>query len=464
MRLHFLSNSLHVNSGFSKVTLNLVLGLKKLGHDVSMTGLQTTVKTDYYHGIECLPIDVGGDIDETGQLLLNIQKIQPDVLIYVEQMDIDLNFLTKVFGKTICAIPIEGMNIPIGMVSDLKYVVDHGGLIVASCKYGQEEMKKVGIDGYMIYYGYDPDIFKRINNINNKYEYMYCYYRTSVGQVCTDPLMLCKMGCYECKKINIDIRDQLNCTNYKEEIVSILNWDVTEKRWTQRNIGIGKLYDDISFKGKFIYLLVGQNIGLRKRIERLLRSYSILISESKQLKDRTHLHLHTLPISIRGINLVSVIHELGIESNVSFSYGTFRSSGWSEEGLNVLYNLADVNVSATSGEGFGMPHLESMACGIPNIAPNCSSLTELIGYGEKARGLLADIESSQMIQNGSIRILVSEQDLADKMKRLYTDDKLREKLGKNGTEWAKDYTWKNVVQQWDRLLEEMKGRNEKNKK
>lgn len=445
MRIHIVSNSLYVNSGFGKVTRYIALGLKTLGYSVLTTGLQTAHKADYYYGIETLPIDSGGHIDETGQLLLNIQRTNPDVLLYVGQMDADLNFITKLFKKTLAYVPVEGRNIPVQMASDLLYIEKNGGIVISQCYYGQSEMKKVGVDAKTIYHGYDPLIFYKME----KFE-PYCYYRTSVGQINTDPLWLCKNDCYDCKQ-----KGKIDCPNFKEETVSILMWDKENKRWSQRDIEISKLKDE--FRGKFLYLFMGQNFGIRKRIERLIKAYSILINESRQLKDKTHLHLHSLPISVQGINLIKIIQDLGINDNVSFSYGTFGSSGWSEEGINCLYNITDVNVSASSSEGFCLPVIEGMACGIPMIAPNCSSFTELIGEDPKAtRGLLASIIDWQMIQDGSIRALVNEGDMAHQMKTIYQSEELRKIFSKNAIKFAQNYTWNNICQQWNQLLKTIK--------
>ncbi len=340
MKIHFISNSIYINSGFGKVTRYLAIGLKKLGHKVNMTGLQTSQASQFYYGIECLPIDSGGHVDESSQLFLNLQNIKPDIMIYIGQMDADLNHLTKLFDNTLAYIPIEGRDIPITMANDLNYIIQKGGRIISQCFYGKEEMKKSGIQSTCIYHGYDPEIFYPMKDLK-----AYCYYNTGIGKINTDPVLLCKMGCYNCEKGNNN-----SCPYWKEEIVSILRWDKETKKWSQRDIGTSKLKDE--FRGKFLYLFIGQNFGVRKRIERLIRAYSLLINDSRQLKDKTHLHLHTLPISIQGINLIKVIQDLGINDNVSFSYGTFGSSGWSEEGINCLYNISDVNVSASSSEGF----------------------------------------------------------------------------------------------------------------
>lgn len=343
-----------------------------------------------------------------------------------------------------CYVPVEGKNIHDDMANDLRSIEKGGGVVVAQCRYGQEEMKKVGINAKCIYHGFNDKIFFPLKDKDIKY----CYYSTDVGKVSTDPLILHQQGCYDCKNIKKD------CPYFKEEIIAVLRYD-DNKRWTQKDIEISKLKEE--FKGKMVYLFVGQNFGLRKRIERLLKAYSMLIAESRQIKDGSILHLHTMPISIKGINLIKVIQDLGISKNVTFSYGSFRSSSWSEHALSILYNISDVNISASSSEGYGLPTLESMACGIPNIGPDCSSFTELIGNNEdkKPRGLLARIGEWQMIQDQSIRALVDEKDLANQMKIMYTKKDDRKIYSKNAIEWSKNHTWDKKVKEFDDLFKTM---------
>jgi len=187
-----------------------------------------------------------------------------------------------------------------------------------------------------------------------------------------------------------------------------------------------------------------------------------MLLDSKQIKDRLHLHLHCLPQSNTGLDLLELCNRLRIQENVSFSYGSWRSSGWSENALSILYNLSDVGVSATSSEGFGLPIIESMTCGIPQIAPNCTSLTELIGdkilenstqIGQ--RGLLAKINDSDMIIDMTSRQIVDIADLSVKMKEMYSNKELREICSKNCLKFVQPHTWSNIAKKWDKLLKEM---------
>lgn len=395
MKIHILSSSLRINSGFSIVARNIANGLKKLNHNVTMTGLQTSYIPEFAYGIENLPIQTHF-IDDMTQYMMTLDRIKPDVVLNIFQADYEYNDFPKVFKKSIWYPPVEGRDIPQKMANDLLAVKMNGGEIVAQCKYGQGEIQLAlgGIDIPFVYHGFNDKIFKplKTQNIDGM---RYCYYKTQNGRLNSDPMILHNNGCYDCQLNNTE---QIKCQHYKEEYVSILKF--INGKWTEESIPITKL-PGIT-KGKYVFGFIGQNLGVRKRIERLLNAYYIFIKDSRQLKDRTILHLHTMPIAVNGINLIKIIQELGIYDNVIFSYGTYRSSAWTDESMNILYNTFDVNTSASSSEGFGLGTLESMACGIPNIGPDCSSFTELIGKDETKRGLLANIGEWQMIQDGCL--------------------------------------------------------------
>lgn len=451
MKIHILSNSLRLNSGFSIVARNLATGLKKLGHEITFTGMQTAYTSEFSYGVEVLPAQTL-HIDDITQCMLTINRIKPDIVLAIFQMDYESNDFAKIFPKTVVYPPIEGRNIPQKMADDLLHIKMNGGQPVAQCKYGQEEMRLAlaGIDIPYIYHGFDDKIYKPINLKGSNHDIRYCYYKTESGKFNSDPLVLYKQGCYDCQ---LSKNEEIKCPYYKEEHISILKF--VNGKWAEADIPITELPTVTT--NRFVFGFVGQNLGVRKRIERLFKAYYLFIKDSRQLKDRTILHLHVMPMAINGINLIKVIQDLGIQDSVIFSYGTYRSSAWTESAMNILYNTFDVNVSASSSEGFGLPILESMACGIPNIGPNCSSFKELIGEDEKTRrGLLATIIDWQMIQDGSIRALVNEGDLAHQMKIMYQDGELRKHCSKNATKFVQDYTWNKICQQWDSLLKTMK--------
>lgn len=76
----------------------------------------------------------------------------------------------------------------------------------------------------------------------------------------------------------------------------------------------------------------------------------------------------------------------------------------SEEQLNQIYNAANINISSTLGEGFGLSLIESAAAGTPTIAPRNSAIPEVLnGTGRMVsnRGLM-----NQALDNGHLRPIV----------------------------------------------------------
>jgi len=58
----------------------------------------------------------------------------------------------------------------------------------------------------------------------------------------------------------------------------------------------------------------------------------------------------------------------------------FVSGLFSDEQLSMLYNRADAFVYPTKAEGFGLPCIEALACGLPVITTECSAQTAFLRY------------------------------------------------------------------------------------
>ncbi|WP_235355044.1 glycosyltransferase family 4 protein [Aliterella atlantica] len=102
-----------------------------------------------------------------------------------------------------------------------------------------------------------------------------------------------------------------------------------------------------------------------------------------------------------------------------------------------FYNAADVLVSPSLFEGFGMTLLEAMACGTPAITSNVSSMPEVVGDS----GLLVDPNSVQAI--------------ADAVLRLYKDRTLYTDLVNKGFARVKPFTWQNTAEQVATIYEKL---------
>lgn len=472
MKLHIISDSFKTNSGFGIVAKNLAIGLKKFGYNISTTGLQTSYLPEYYEGIKIYPLL--SDKPEDVQLINNLLEENPDLIVYIGDMYTDISYLAKIplqLGKKVIVhCPIEGSRIPKRMVNDLKEIIENGGKVIPQSKYGKKEMEKYGIKTENFsYHGYDPNIFKKLDLKGKDKDHLnYCYYDTEIGKMISDPDQLNKQGCYNCDYGilgNTFAKDE--CLYHKEEEFIFLKWYDDCKgspKWTELVINPRHLIS--LFQNKFIFTFIGANISFRKRPERLLEAYAELIKESRMIKDRVWLHMHTIPNGTSGFDLLEIADDLGIKESVSFSYGMMRSSTLSDELINILLNVSDCFVSATSSEGMSINHLLAMAVGLPCISPNNTVMTELVGdvvedptNSNKTigpRGLLAKISTDYMLSDLSKRSLVDIKDLTFNMKEIFNNKKLREKYGENAIKFASNYTWEKICEQWDSLLKEIK--------
>jgi glycosyltransferase involved in cell wall biosynthesis len=105
-----------------------------------------------------------------------------------------------------------------------------------------------------------------------------------------------------------------------------------------------------------------------------------------------------------------------------------------EEDKPLLYNLAELFVYPSFFEGFGFPPLEAMACGVPTIVSNTSSLPEVVG---------------------SAAIMVNPYDISEiawAMEIALSGKELREKMKQEGIEQAKKFSWDKTSQETLQLL------------
>jgi len=201
---------------------------------------------------------------------------------------------------------------------------------------------------------------------------------------------------------------------------------------------------------KFTYGMVGRN-ATRKDFGGLINSFGRLPSE---VKENSILYLHTAVKEIGGEKPGWDISWFIMRNNLIGKVVTpdFNSMwiGSTEKKLAEIYNCLDVYVQATFGESFGLPVLEAMACGLPVIASENSSLPEIVG---DAGMLVPCYEDEFYTQAGFGTRKTKEKSLAEAMEKLYRDPELRAELGKKALERARGFTWKKAVEACVRSLE-----------
>lgn len=114
----------------------------------------------------------------------------------------------------------------------------------------------------------------------------------------------------------------------------------------------------------------------------------------------------------------------------------------SDEDLPAIYQLSKLFLFPSLREGFGIPIIEAMACGVPVITSNTSSMPEVAGDAAH----LINPEKPEEICDGIIKIT--------------TDASYKNELVQKGLLQSKKFSWNNmavqVLEQYKQLYQEIK--------
>lgn len=167
------------------------------------------------------------------------------------------------------------------------------------------------------------------------------------------------------------------------------------------------------------YVLFVGKLESRKNIQRLLEAYH-------QFRERSGADVALVLAGRRTYEpevIDQTLDRLGIREHViELGYVADRD-------MPALYGAAELFLFATLWEGFGIPVLESMACGTPVVTSRVSCLPEITGDA----ALLVDPTD------------VGE--IAEAICRVHGDESLRRTLIQRGIERASQFTWERCAEQ-----------------
>ena len=179
-----------------------------------------------------------------------------------------------------------------------------------------------------------------------------------------------------------------------ERVSVIHNGVSTEFTPMADTVRIARALGDVGIAGPYI-MCVG-NLGVRKNQRRLVRAYARLLREHDPCHD---LVLVGKP-SFGADEVMREIERLGLRGRVHVLGFVTR------EQLLCLYNQAIFTVYPSLFEGFGLPLVESMACGTPVITSTLSCMPEIAG----GAALLVDPLDESALCTAMAHLLGSEEE------------------------------------------------------
>lgn len=248
-----------------------------------------------------------------------------------------------------------------------------------------------------------------------------------------------------------------------------------------------KLKIKYGIQDKFVIGVVARNQP-RKFLDRTIKTFSILKKVIDKIPNAI-LFLHLDPNDPAQVfDMRRLIAKFNLENRVVFS-GMNAMSGFPRDEMNNVYNLFDMFLLTTSGEGFGIPIIESMSAEVPVIATNYTTTPELIIENKAGLGInlvgtdkvivnaptgpleMDSKDYDELVTNGTItgsweveRGVCDVQDAADKIIYLYEHPEERIEMGKNGRKAVKEkYSFNdNVGPAFNKIIENDNDKSNKN--
>lgn len=239
-----------------------------------------------------------------------------------------------------------------------------------------------------------------------------------------------------------------------------------------------KLRSQWGLNDKFVVGVVARNQP-RKFLDRTIK----VIAKAKDKIPNITLFLHLDPNDpAQCFDMIGLIRKYNLENHIVFS-GMKAHEGFDWNKMNEVYNLFDIFLLTTSGEGFGIPIIESMACEVPVLATDYTTTPELVkennaGLGIKLTGTqeiswqeFFGTDSKyydKMVENGTIlgsweveRGICDIQDAVDKLIYLYNNPEIRKQMGSNGRKAVLDkYDFDKIVgPNFEKIFHELSNTN-----
>ncbi|MGB3401902.1 MAG: glycosyltransferase [Microcoleaceae cyanobacterium] len=197
----------------------------------------------------------------------------------------------------------------------------------------------------------------------------------------------------------------------------------------------------------FIFLNIGVMWNERQGIDRLLKAFAILSETYPQirliLKGRDAIFPSKASIQSASKTILTTAEYERIQPKIGYIGNSLSAPEMAE-----LYQAADCYVSPYSAEGFNLPVLEAVACGLPVICTEGGPTDDFI-QSEFAWKIESKLKIKEQ-ENGDIKYLLTPDidHLIQLMKTMIENPKLRIQSQQIGTKYvAARYTWKQIVQQ-----------------
>lgn len=225
----------------------------------------------------------------------------------------------------------------------------------------------------------------------------------------------------------------------------------------------------------FVVGFVGRNQA-RKRIDLIIECFAEWYHSRPSSTDNVWLYLHMAPTGEGSVDVESLARYYKISNNVILAEGVV-GKGTTEAEMPYVYSSLDLFLVLSQAEGWCLPALEAMACGVPVIAGDHSAI------GDWARDAAVLVPCSSSIVNApmnksmhTVGMVPDKDAVVIEIDRMYQSWKMRGRMipGRvrgvmvpdpesvwyrehrdKGIELADQLPWSNMGWAFDQLLQEL---------
>ena len=221
--------------------------------------------------------------------------------------------------------------------------------------------------------------------------------------------------------------------------------------------------------GTILFTQIARN-QFRKANGDLVLAFADFKRKNPMKKAKLYMHMNPQD---QGPMLFGAVLSAGLKLGEDVIFPSNHSPGRAlpREMLNTLYNASDVFVTATLGEGWGLPITEAMAAEVPVVAPDNTAISEILGVGDEAglKGWPVPCGEWPMglthVDGTGYRPRINVGAMADLMNEVGTLALERRSTGEvpeglrpvleRAKGYAEEISWKNIGDQWVALIDEV---------
>ena len=190
----------------------------------------------------------------------------------------------------------------------------------------------------------------------------------------------------------------------------------------------------------------------RKRLDAIFQTLALLKQKYSKSYKRVLCHFHCAMEDKAGWNLPWLAKYYDVVDMCVFDDKLRPGFGIPVKVLNEIVNCYDIHLSLTNSEGWGLPILETMAAGVPNV------ITDYSAHGDWTKDAAVKVKLAAKIheiKTDHIKGIADINHAAKQISLLCESKKMRNEYSKKALKRANELHWDKVCTKWIDLINDI---------